>query len=162
MTVLSIDEVFQFAIRIEENGERFYRKSAERLESEGLKNMFNFLADEETRHKEVFINMLKKIESYQSLENYPEDYFAYIRAYADRIVFSEKDLEKKLSRIEKIEDIVDFGIKKELDSILYYQELKRLVPEKYHELLEKIIDEERKHFLKLSNVLAELKNIREA
>jgi len=162
MAALSIDEVFQFAIRIEENGEKFYRKSAEKLAREDLKNIFNFLADEEIRHKEVFTNMLRKIETYQSTEKYPEDYFAYIRAYADRIVFSEKDLEKKLSTIEEIVDVVDFAIRKELDSILYYQEVKRLVPERYHELLEKIVNEERKHFLKLSRVLAELKNIKEA
>jgi rubrerythrin len=39
-----------------------------------------------------------------------------------------------------------------MDSILYYHEIKRFVPASQHATLDQIIEEERKHFAKLSEV----------
>ena len=44
----------------------------------------------------------------------------------------------------------DFAIRRELDSILYYHEIKKLVPAAQHGTIEQIIDEERKHYSILS------------
>jgi len=40
-------------------------------------------------------------------------------------------------------------MQRELDSILYYHEVKNLVPAAQHEAIEKIIEEERKHYTTL-------------
>lgn len=144
-------EIFQFAIRIEENGEKFYRKVADLSDDTNLKNLFTFLADEEAKHKQTFGELLSKIEKYEPPEAYPDEYFAYLRAYADQIVFPsmiDKELDKKMNSVSAVE----FGIRRELDSILYYLEVKNLVPETQRHLIDSIIDEERSHFLKLSNL----------
>ena len=47
---------------------------------------------------------------------------------------------------------MDFAIKRELDSILYYHEIKRLVPVAQHAAIEQIIEEERKHFSALTEM----------
>ena len=144
-------EIFQFAVRIEENGEIFYRKVADLSDNTNLKNLFTFLADEEVKHKEKFEDLLSKIEKYEPAETYPGEYFAYLKAYADQIVFSSM-INRELG--EKIDPVsaVEFGIRRELDSILYYLEVKKVVPEPQQHLIEDIINEERGHFLKLSNL----------
>ena len=125
-------EVFQLAIRIEENGEKFYRSMADKLQDPEVKELFTFLADEEVGHKNFYKDILSKIDTFEPYESYPGEYFSYLRAYANNIIFSEKTFEVKLEEIGDALSAIDFAIKAELDSILYYQEIKKLEPEKKH------------------------------
>jgi rubrerythrin len=59
-------------------------------------------------------------------------------------------MDKQLSKIKDTSAALDFAIQRELDSILYYHEIKKLVPAAQHDAIEKIIEEERKHFLSLT------------
>jgi rubrerythrin len=156
MALLSGAEVLQFAVRIEENGFSFYRKYADTLAGGSEREIFDLLAAEETRHIEVFSEMLKNVEEFKQSVNYPDQYFAYLQAYADNLIFKKDELDKEIAKIGNTATAVDFGIRRELDSILYYQEIKSFVPEKDSELIEDVIGEERKHFLKLSQLKKDL------
>lgn len=151
---IGASEVLQFAIKIEENGWNFYNKVAEANTDEKIKDLFTFLADEEIKHKETFEGMLPEINKYEPREVYPPEYFAYLRAYADNIIF-KKGVEKELSGDLEPVSALDFGIIIEVDSIAYYNEVKNFVSEEQKEMIDKIIEEERKHFLKLSNLKKE-------
>ncbi len=149
--LFSISEIFQFAIKIEENGEKFYKMAAEKTSDLTVKEIFLILSEEEIKHKNVYLEMLSKIESYQPEENFPEEYFLYLKSYADNIIFNSKaqeDLKKSFSTISAI----NFAIQRELDSILYYLESKNLIPKIQAQLVDKIIEEERKHFVKLTDL----------
>jgi len=150
-----VSEIFQFAIRIEENGEKFYRKVAEKNAQKEIKELFNFLADEEVRHKKIFTEMLGKITKYEPSETYPGEYFQYLRSYADGIVFPP-EIEKELDTSAGVVKALDFGIRRELDSIMYYIEIKSVVPETQHQILDRIIKEERSHFVRLSKMKEQL------
>ena len=152
---IGANEVLQFAIRIEENGEKFYRKIAGTSEEEKVKELFAFLADEEVKHKETFEEMLPEIEKYEPPEAYPAEYFTYLRAYADNIVF-KADIDKELPEEADAIAAIDFGIRRELDSIAYYQETKSFVPKNQQHLIDRIIEEERRHFVQLSELKREL------
>lgn len=144
-------EILQFAIKIEENGWEFYKKFADLVDNEKIRELFVFLADEEIKHKETFKAMLPEIEKYEPQAMYPPEYFAYLRAYADNIIFKksiEKELPKELNSIS----VIDLGIRMELDSIAYYYETKNFVSENQQNVIDRIIEEERKHFLKLSEL----------
>ncbi len=154
--LLSASEIFQMAIRLEENGEKFYRQMAERMEKEEMKNLFHFLADEELRHRETFTAMLSELEDYQPSSAYPDEYFTYLRSYIDGAVFSRERLEKELQLLEKDVDVIDFAIRRELDTILFYTELSKFLPESQAEKVKRIIEEEKRHFLKLSNAKSAL------
>jgi len=156
MTVFfNISEIYQFAIKIEENGEKFYRSIAKKTNNKEVKELFIFLADEEVRHKKVFEELLSKVEKYEPPEIYPGEYFAYLKAYAEELIFP-KGVEKELEK-EDIIEAIDFGIRRELDSIMYYLEAKSFVPETQHSELDKIIQEERSHFVKLSEIKKQIK-----
>jgi len=152
MVLFNASEIYQFAIKIEENGEKFYKDLARKIENEEIKNLFNYLASEEVKHKETFENMLSKIKDYDLSGEYPEEYFTYLRTYANNIVFSEERLNEEIEKIKDIVSALDFGIQKEVETILYYQEIKNLIPKDQHSLIDAIIEEERGHFLKLSQI----------
>jgi len=157
MGIFKASELYQLAIRIEENGEKFYRKMAEKLENANMKKVFTYLADEEVKHKKTFEDMVSKVEKYEPPESYPGEYFAYLRAYADNIIFSQEKLEEEMSKIKGAISAIDFAIQRELDSILYYLEMKNLVPESERNLIDGIIEEERRHFVKLSGLKKAMK-----
>jgi rubrerythrin len=150
MALLSASEVFQFAVNIEENGFAFYNTYADTLPSGTSKEMFSFLADEERKHIKVFSEMLGRIEDFKQTVNYPDEYFAYLHSYADNLIFKKGGLEREIASIKDERQAIAFGIRRELDSILYYQEIKSFVPGKDSHLIDQVIAEERKHFTKLS------------
>lgn len=145
-------EIFKFAIRIEENGERFYRHAVEVTEDNNSKEMFAYLADEENKHKKMFKNLTSRMEEYTPFESYPGEYLAYLRSFIDKIIFANEEFDREIREIKDISSALDFGIQRELDSLLYYYEMRRFVPKSQHKLIDKIIDEERKHFSQLSEL----------
>jgi len=147
--ILDIKDVLQFAVRIEENGENFYRSVARTITDEEVAKLFNFLAEEEVRHRKIFAEMLEKTGKHEVAETYPGEYFQYLKAYVENLIFSST-MEKQLKNRKGVRKIMDFAIGRELDSITYYLETKSLVPGIQHGILEKIIEEERSHFVRLS------------
>jgi rubrerythrin len=145
-------EIFQLAIRIEENGEKFYTRMSEKFADSELKKLFTYLAQEEVGHQKVYQEILSSFESYEPHESYPGEYFSYLRSYADNIIFSQKEFDKRINEIETPLAAIEFAIGAELNSILYYQEVKKMVSDKSHQKIESIIDEERKHFVQLSEI----------
>jgi len=157
MSLFEPSEIFQFAIRIEENGEKFYRQMAQKFEDPKVKELFSFLANEEMKHKKIYEEMVSKIEKYEPFETFPGEYFAYLRAYADKIIFTQKKFDEEIANIKDINAALDYAINAELDSILYYQEIKNLVSENQGKIIDKIIEEERRHFVKLSEIKKTIK-----
>lgn len=157
MAIFEAKEIFKFAIRIEENGEKFYRFASKLTEDEEIKKMFNFLADEEVKHKDIFTDLLSNITKDVSFDNYSEEYLDYLRCYVDNVIFTEEQLKTQEKEVDDVDSAVKFAMQRELDSILYYHEVAKFVAENKKALIEKIIEEERKHYAKLSDMKANLK-----
>ncbi|MFC1512585.1 ferritin family protein [bacterium] len=153
MAKFKANELLEFAIRIEENGETFYKDMAWKNNNEKIKELFNYLADEETKHKDTFKSMLEKIEDYEPMEAYPDEYFLYLREYADEHIFNDtNNLSKKIESLKTDLEILDFAVTIEKDSILYYMEMKNLVSSNDKNVIENIIQEERMHYRKLVEI----------
>jgi rubrerythrin len=152
MRVFNAKEIFKFAIRIEENGTKFYRYAANLVDDEEMKDTFNFLAGEEVKHKKIFERLLSEITADTSFEDFSDEYFDYLRCYVDNVIFTDKQLEEAMSNVKDTFGAINFAIKRELDSILYYHEIKKFIPERQHSLIDEIIEEERKHYTKLTDI----------
>ena len=72
--------------------------------------------------------------------------------HSEDLIFTEASLQKAVERIKDTRSACEFGIRRELDSILYYQEIKSFTPEEEKDIIDDIIKEERSHFLKLTEV----------
>ncbi|MCX7957060.1 MAG: ferritin family protein [Endomicrobia bacterium] len=152
MEMLNISEVYQIAIQIEENGTAFYSLWAKKVKDKKLKDIFSALSYAEVEHKKIFEKMLKEFENYEPREAYPEEYFQYLRAYADGLVFNFDEIKKEAKKIRTLSQALSFAIQREKDSILYYQDIKNIIPRSEHNKLENIIDQERRHFLDLTHI----------
>lgn len=157
MAIFEAKEIFKFAIRIEENGEKFYRFASNLVGDEETKKIFNYLAEEEIKHKEIFTGLLSGITKDVSFDNYSDEYFDYLRSYVDNVIFTDEQLEKQRKEVNDVLSAVEFAMQRELDSILYYHEVEKFVAADKKNLIEKIIEEERKHYAKLSEMKKNLK-----
>lgn len=153
MKIFDASDIVQFAVRIEEEGEAFYRKAAQDARDKDTQDLFSFLANEELQHKALFREMLSKVETLQPAETYDGEYGAYLRDYIDGKVIFTKDVQQDLTpETKNTLSVVVFAMQREADSILYYHEAKQFIAEKYYNMIDKIITEERKHFSKLSEL----------
>jgi rubrerythrin len=152
MSIFDAREILLFAIRIEENGEAFYRNMNAKLPESGIKDLFLYLAGQEQVHKDIYRSMLLKLQIYTPPETYTDEYGAYLKAYVDNKIFNAGRLDEYAAAITTARAAIDFAIDRELESILYYQEILMVVPEEQKNQINKIISEEKNHFLKLSQM----------
>jgi len=151
MGVFAASDIVEVAIRIEENGVNFYKFAEQIANKEAEKKLFAELAQAEVAHKKTFEKLFASVEKSNLTESYEGEYGAYLRSYVDNnLIFTKEIMDKQLSKIKNTAAALDFAIQRELDSILCYHEIKKLVPAAQHDTLEKIIEEERKHFLSLT------------
>lgn len=156
--IFSASEVLKVALEIERNGEVFYSAMAERLGDERVKELFKYLAGEERRHAQYFRKMEESVGEYRPRgESYPGEWEAYVKALAGSRIFSREMKPEELAERVKTEvEALEMAIGAEKESILFYTEMKQFVPESEHGVIEKIIDQEREHLVKLSSLKASL------
>jgi rubrerythrin len=151
MGVFAASDIVEFAIRIEENGANFYRFAMQITRDEETKKLFEELADAELHHKKIFEEMFAVVEKAALPEAYEGEYAAYIHSYVDNaIVFKKEAIDQELASVKDSVSALDFALQREMDSILYYHEIKGLVDAREHAAIDKIIQEERKHVTMLS------------
>lgn len=155
MTHFNANEVLELALAIERTGEEFYRQAEQQVSDPKVKQTFRSLALEEVDHERVFKRMLERIGRFDPGESASEDYYAYLRAYVDNVVFSQARAAELLASTCDSETALRFAMQREQDAILFYLELKNLVPPEEHEVLDRIVTEERGHFRKLAELLGE-------
>jgi len=150
--IFAPDEVLKLAIEIENNGKEFYESMAIKMKEEDLKKLLGFLAQEEEKHRKVFKEMLENLGETEIVETYPGEYQAYMKALSDECVFTQKILKEKIERgFENTEQLLDFALRIEKDSIILYTEMKQHVL-RNQSPLDKVVEEERKHFIMLSEL----------
>ena len=153
MRIFEGQEIYQFAMRIEENGERFYRQAAQGVQEKDARGLFEHLADEEVKHRKIFEGMLPKTETYSMDERYPGEYIEYLRNYLDdKVVFNKRETDRELADVNATPSAIDFAMHREMDAILYFLEIKNLVSKNQQSSIDRIVDEERKHFSLLSQM----------
>ncbi len=153
MQIFAASDIVEVAVRIEENGISFYKFAQTLSSDEDAKKLFGQLADAEAAHKRTFQNLLSAMEKYEPPEQYAGEYSAYLRNYVDNnLIFTKDVMDKMLAGVKDVPGALAFAMQRELDSILYYHEVKNLVPAAQHDAIEKIIGEERKHYAMLLSV----------
>jgi len=157
----NVDEMFEMAIRIEENGARFYRKAAQ-LQSDPLnREMLEKLETMENRHKQTFEKMRDQVsglEKRATVFDPAGEASQYLIAMADsHRGEGNPTVADSLTGEESIAEIVDMAIGLEKESILFYLGLKDLVPPDYgQDKLDRIIGEERQHIIQLNGIRRKL------
>ena len=160
--VFNADEVFEMAVRIENNGAAFYRKAAG-LQSD-IKNQkfLEGLANMEDRHEKIFTDMrttLTEKDKEPKVFDPFDEVSQYLAAMADTMGGEgSPSVADALTGNESLEEILNIAVGLEKDSILFYLGIKDLIPaQSGKDRIDEIIKEERRHVIQLSKLLEKLK-----
>ena len=153
MKIFTATDVIEFAERIHENGANFYQYATQIVNNQDAKGLFEELAEEERQHQKYLEKIFDGMEKNIPMETYAGEYAQYLRNYIDNnIIFTKEALDKGMREVKDACSAIDFATQRELDSICYYQGIKELVPQEQHDMIDNLIVEERKHFIKLSDL----------
>jgi rubrerythrin len=153
LAMFTASEVVEFAGRIHENGANFYRYAVQLVQDQEAKDLFAELAEEELKYEQRLGKIFAGLEQYIPPETYKGEYAQYLRNYIDNnIVFTRKAIDAELAAVKDACSAIDFAARRELDSIGYYESIKRIVPEAQHEAIDHLIAEERAHYVQLMNL----------
>ncbi len=148
------NDIFEIAIKIEQNGAIFYRDAAKLFENQEHKQFLLELAKMEDFHETTFAKMQKDLKEEEAFSTTfdPEDENAlYLKALADTRVFFEKEKPGN-----SFQDILGAAIQAEKDSIAFYLGMKEMVPAKLGQSkINDIIKEEMSHIRLLAEKLME-------
>ena len=148
----NVDEVFEIALQIERNGQKFYRRAAE-FAPASTARFFEGLAAMEDDHEQTFSEMRQKLTGREgSLAGDPQGWGAtYLRALAEGRIFDyQSDPSASLSGAEDVEEVLRQAIELEKDSIFFYLGLKQLVPDEPGKArVDEIIEPEMSHIATL-------------
>ena len=155
MTVFfSGDEIINMAVKTEETGYEFYRFAEKNAKSENLKNLFDYLAKAELKHKEIFLGLKGLIkESPQGLPVDWDELGLYIKAMTDSSFFLGDDKSISLAvKASSDKETIGFALNFEKDTLLYFYQVRELVKAADRPVVDKIINEEKEHIRKLADV----------
>ncbi|NLI82738.1 MAG: ferritin family protein [Deltaproteobacteria bacterium] len=142
--MFSASEIFDLAIRIEENGEYFYRKAAADLKEPKLMEMLHEIANDELRHREWFLKTKRSagIGGIESLLSRLSGTF--LQEAIEDHGFSLEEVD--FSAISDERSLLEVAMGFEQDSITFYEILSGFVEdEQTRKYLEAIIEEEKGH-----------------
>jgi rubrerythrin len=156
ITHFSGKEVVEMAMRIEENGLEFYTRTANSSKSERLRELFLFLAEEEKKHIKLFEEIGGQLQDDKLsgvFDPYLEETSMYLMALADSRVFTNPNEGSRLANeVHEEGEILKTAIDMEKDSILFYYELQRAIRDQDKPVLGRLIDEEKNHLKKLTEL----------
>lgn len=155
------DEVFQIAVKIEQNGAVFYRKAATIVKDPKSKEILETLAFYEHQHESLFANLRDAVLAGGKIPASfdPECETArYLAALADRRVFDmTADPSSQLMGTESMKDILHLAIQAEKNSIVLYVGLQELITDPLQKNdVYRILREEMGHVTLLSDKLVSL------
>ncbi|MBI4746366.1 MAG: ferritin family protein [Deltaproteobacteria bacterium] len=145
-------EVLEIAIQIEKNGFTFYSHAAQKVTDNKVRELIEWLAQEEKSHIGRFENILSSFNP-QELDMSPaefEEYSLYLKALADARVFTSELKAREATMLIKTEiDAIDIAIGFEKDSLLFLHWIKMMVKGSDAVIVEKLQREEMLHLKKL-------------
>lgn len=155
MGIFTAAEALSMALRIEQNGETFYQAAARKAQDAQVKALLEELAVQERQHYRVF----EKLSSHageppsQSAQEW-DQYEQYVQAALDNALFQGPD--KALAAAEGLRDereALRMAVGFEKDTLLFFYDLRDMLAEEDRGLVDRIIQEEKRHARRLASLL---------
>jgi rubrerythrin len=140
--MFSIEDVLELAIRLEKNGEAYYRRFANATEDHEINKVLLWLADQEMAHAEFFTR-LKQLQA--KPHDIPEgpDGVALQDFLGNRALSLD---EVSLAQLTDLHQVLRAALEFEHDTILFFDMIRAFVTEESAlAQLDAIIEEERRH-----------------
>lgn len=137
--------IFDCAIKMEEEAGRYYSELATSATIPELKNLFSLLADSEKEHHDALLAMKKSVDPRKAQFKALQD-----AACLFRPLLAKRDL---VAELQRESDAYRHVVKEEEEGIRFYEELAGQAQEEgAREILLMIADEERRHLSIVENI----------
>ncbi len=147
-------EIAEAAVNIEQEGQVFYTNAAHAAKNPDVKDFFLFFAKEEARHEQFFQEFKERLGKVElPAWSTTEEYGLYLQALIDSHSIFSPDLQKRLAEAASENEAIRLAMGFEKDTILFFMEMKELVPDSEKKFVSQCIDEERSHLRKLAKML---------
>ncbi|MFC1903968.1 ferritin family protein [Chloroflexota bacterium] len=154
-------ELINLAMGIEKQGVVFYDIMARSTEESATRQVFQYLAEMEREHIQIFQNMLGEAGKYQISDAYTKESATYFQTLIDSAVFTEDMATSEMAtKVDNDISALELGISAEKDSLLFYYEMRETMTESAHPVINKIIAEEKLHLNQLIELKKRLSNVR--
>lgn len=148
-------EIAEAAVNIEQKGQAFYVKAAESAKNPDVKDFFLFFAKEEAKHEHIFKQFIERLGKAElPAWSTTEEYAMYLHALIDSHAIFSPELQKRLAETGNENEAIRLAMGFEKDTILFFMEMKELVPNSEKKFVQQCIDEERSHLRQLSKMLS--------
>ncbi len=147
-------EIAEAAINIEQKGQAFYASAAQAAKNPDVKDFFLYFAKEEARHEQIFQQLKDRLDKFElPAWSTTEEYGMYLKALIDSHSIFSPELQRRLAEAANENEAIRLAMGFEKDTILFFMEMKDLVPDTEKKFVTQCIDEERSHLRQLSKML---------
>jgi len=137
-------DIYSYAMKMEKDGEEFYRELAGKTDDKGLKSILGMLADAEVRH----YNILRNMKMNEGGKEFNTDALAYLKNIFETLKDSRQfDLDGSAIELYKKAQFIEIQSRE-----FYLDEAKTAAPPR-RETFAKIADEEQRHYLILEDII---------
>jgi rubrerythrin len=146
-------EIVEIGIQIEKNGCDFYNVLLKQSKDLKVQEVFKFLSAEEEKHIKAFQKILENAAEFEAKGLVSDDYYAYMNALASEYVFTKANTGEAIAKsIQSEKEAIEKAIGFEKDSIIFYEGMKRIVPEHDKKIVDVLITQEEDHLYRLTRI----------
>jgi len=146
-------EIIRIAVNVERNGQTLFGMLQEKATDQKIKDMWGYLKEQEIHHQKIFADILSDTENYFVDEYNPGEYGAFLQAIASEYIVTQEVIEQRTKELFTSDlEAINFGIFIEKESIMTYSVLRDYVKSEHQDIIDKVIDEEKKHLVNLYKI----------
>ncbi len=155
--LFSANQMIDIAIQTEQAGRVFFEAAVEHAEDAQVKSLCQWLADEEQTHERVFYHMGQQLPPETEPKEWPAERAEFIDALLGSRFMPSLEQAQALVQDMSAQDILDFALNFEKDTIIFFYEMRDMVPVSAVDKVNETIAEEKAHvsrILKAKQALA--------
>ena len=155
MALFQAADIVELAMQVEQSGEAFYRAVAAKVEGQEARDLFEYLAGQEVVHYQVFQRLSQSIHEAPFMTDEEWDlYMDYLNGTVQSAFFEGADKALALANtVTDTQQAINMAIGFEKETLLFFYDLRERIPEKDRPVVEKIVDEEKRHIRRLVSKL---------
>jgi len=151
--LFSIDEIAEMALEIERLGAAFYEEALDHVKSEAVRDLFALLREEEEAHEEQFEEVIRSLREAPEGPALDAEWTEYVRALTESRVFpNQAAVQAAVAGITDEASALHLALQFERETILFFHEMKTAVSAEAIPILDALIEEERGHVRRLSQL----------
>jgi rubrerythrin len=139
-------DIFDYAMKMEKDGEQYYRRVAEKVNNKGIRTILSMLADEEVKH----YNALARMQAQQPAEMAETVILADAKNVFEQMNESGEKLDVDATQTELYKEAQRI---EEKSRVFYMEKAEEVSGKEQKELFLRLAEEEKKHYLLLENII---------